>query len=164
VLEAPPDAGAPFAVVTHFSPEIHTDGGPIASFKDLEECCDRYRSSGNIFYAIRLDGHFGCIRTRAVNPPLSGTRLVEATKAQSEFSFTNIGGTLVGLWSPGPVDVVKYAEAFGAKGMMIRSPEEIRPVLKRALDYRNGPVLIGAHVDYSDNHKLFEMVHADAFQ
>src|ERR1700676_4359992 len=38
----------------------------------------------------------------------------------------------------GPVDVVKYAEAFGAKGMMIRSPEEITPVLKRALDYRNG--------------------------
>jgi acetolactate synthase I/II/III large subunit len=63
----------------------------------------------------------------------------------------------------GPVDVVKYAEAFGAKGMMIRSPEEITAVLKRALDYRNGPVLIGVHVDYSDNHKLFEMVHADSF-
>jgi acetolactate synthase-1/2/3 large subunit len=48
--------------------------------------------------------------------------------------------------------------------MMIRSPEEITPVLKRALDYRNRPVLIGVHVDYSDNHKLFEMVHADSFQ
>ncbi|MHB8817321.1 MAG: thiamine pyrophosphate-dependent enzyme, partial [Steroidobacteraceae bacterium] len=59
----------------------------------------------------------------------------------------------------GPVDVVKYAEAFGAKGMMIRSSEEITPVLKRALDCRNGPVLIGVHVDYSDNHKLFEMLH-----
>ena len=63
----------------------------------------------------------------------------------------------------GPVDVVKYAEAFGAKGMTIRAPEEITPVLKRALDYRNGPVLIGVNVDYSDNHKLFEMVHADTF-
>ena len=63
----------------------------------------------------------------------------------------------------GPVDVVKYAEAFGAKGMMIRAPEEITAVLKRALDYGNGPVLIGLHVDYSDNHKLFEMVHADSF-
>jgi len=63
----------------------------------------------------------------------------------------------------GPVDVVKYAEAFGAKGMMIRSPEEITPVLKRALDYRHGPVVIGVHVDYSDNHKLFEMVHVDSF-
>jgi len=24
-------------------------------------------------------------------------------------------------------------------------------------------VLIGVHVDYRDNHKLFEMVHADSF-
>jgi len=50
-----------------------------------------------------------------------------------------------------------------AKGMMIRSPEEITAVLTRALDYRNGPAIIGVHVDYSDNHKLFEMVHADSF-
>ena len=43
---------------------------------------------------------------------------------------------------------------------MIRAPEEIKVILKRALDYRNGPVLIGVGVDY---HKLFEMVHADSF-
>jgi len=60
-------------------------------------------------------------------------------------------------------------EQFGTAGAAkffyeIGSPEEITPVLKRALDYRNGPVLIGVHVDYSDNHKLFEMVHADCFQ
>jgi acetolactate decarboxylase len=71
VLEAASDAGAPFAVVTRFSPQIHADSGPLESFKDLEECCDRYRSSGNIFYAIRLDGHFRRVRTRAGNrcPP-----------------------------------------------------------------------------------------------
>jgi acetolactate decarboxylase len=81
VLEAPPDAGAPFAVVTHFSPEIHTGSGPIAGFKDLELCCNRHRLSGNIFYAIRVDGHFSRVRARAVNPSSSGTRLVDATKA-----------------------------------------------------------------------------------
>jgi acetolactate decarboxylase len=100
VLEAASDAGAPFAVVTRFSPQIHTHSGPVESFKDLEQCCDRYRSSGNVFYAIRLDGHFRRIRTRAVNPPSPGTRLIDATKAQSEFNFTDIDGTLVGLWSP----------------------------------------------------------------
>jgi acetolactate decarboxylase len=110
VTEASPDAGAPFAVVTHFSPEIHTDSGPIASFKDLEECCDRHRSSGNIFYAIRVDGPFSRVRTRAVTPPSSGTRLVDATKAQSEFNFTDINGTLVGLWSPG------FSSAFSVQG------------------------------------------------
>ena len=110
VVEAASDAGAPFAVVTRFAPQVHTDSGPVNSFKDLEECCDRYRSSGNIFYAIRVDGHFRCVRTRAVNPPSPGTRLVDATKAQSEFSFTDIDGTLVGLWSPG------FSSAFSVPG------------------------------------------------
>lgn len=54
-----------------------------------------------------------------------------------------------------PVDPVKYAEAFGAKGLMIKSPDEVAPVMKRALDM-SGPVIIGVHVDYSDNHNLFE--------
>jgi acetolactate synthase-1/2/3 large subunit len=63
----------------------------------------------------------------------------------------------------GPVDLVKYAEAFGATGLMIRFPEEIAPVLKRALDNRRGPVLIGVHVDYRDNHKIFEMANEDSF-
>jgi acetolactate synthase-1/2/3 large subunit len=52
---------------------------------------------------------------------------------------------------------VKYAEAFGACGFMIRTPEQIRPVLKEAFD-TPGPVLVGVHVDYRDNHKLFEQV------
>jgi acetolactate decarboxylase len=110
VSEAAPEAGAPFAVVTRFSPQIHIDSGPIASLHDLGKFCDRHRFSGNIFYAIRLDGRFKRVRTRAVNPPQPGTRLVDATKAQTEFSFTDIDGTLVGLWSPG------FSSAFSVAG------------------------------------------------
>jgi acetolactate decarboxylase len=110
VSEAAPDAGAPFAVVTHFSPQIDVETVPVASFKDLEACCNKYRNSGNIFYAVRLDGHFGRVRTRAVNPPQRGTRLVDAAKVQSEFNFTDIDGTLVGLWSPG------FSSAFSISG------------------------------------------------
>jgi acetolactate decarboxylase len=110
VSEASPDAGAPFAVVTRFSPQTDVETGPVVSFKDLEVRCDKYRNSGNIFYAVRLDGHFGRVRTRAVNPPHPGTRLVDAAKAQSEFSFSDIDGTLVGLWSPG------FSSAFSISG------------------------------------------------
>jgi len=70
VSEAGPDAGAPFAVVTRFSPQKHVETVSVASFKDLEARCDKYRNSGNIFYAIRLDGRFTRIRhlsTHAVN-------------------------------------------------------------------------------------------------
>ena len=58
----------------------------------------------------------------------------------------------------GPVDVVKYAEAFGAAGFMIETPDQIGPTLKRAFEIP-GPVLIGIQVDYRDNYKLFEKVH-----
>jgi acetolactate synthase-1/2/3 large subunit len=40
---------------------------------------------------------------------------------------------------------------------MIQSPDQINSVLKRAFD-TPGPVLVGVHVDYRDNPKLFEQV------
>jgi acetolactate decarboxylase len=110
VSEASRGAGAPFAVVTWFKPDTKSSIASVASFKDLEARCDGFRRSGNIFYAFRLDGRFKRARTRAVNPPRPGTRLVDAAKAQSEFISTNIDGTLVGLWSPG------FASAFSVSG------------------------------------------------
>jgi acetolactate synthase-1/2/3 large subunit len=61
----------------------------------------------------------------------------------------------------GPIDYVKYAEACGAHGMMIKAPDQIAPVLKKAFDMA-GPAIVGVHVDYSDNHKLFEMMKGDS--
>jgi len=61
----------------------------------------------------------------------------------------------------GPVDLVRFAEAFGAQGFQIESPNQIAPTLKKALDMP-GPVLIGVPVDYRDNHTLMEIVHSDA--
>jgi acetolactate decarboxylase len=110
VSEAPPDAGAPFVVVTRFAPDLDTQSGAVASFSELGAQCDAHRKSGNIFYAIRLDGRFQRIRTRAVNPPRAGTRLAEAAKDQSEFTFTDVEGSLVGIWSPG------FSSAFSVAG------------------------------------------------
>ncbi len=110
VSEAPPDAGAPFAVVTRFSPEADMELGPVADKGELQKRCDGLRTSGNIFYAFRLDGNFKRIRTRAVNPPVKGARLIDAAKAQSEFHFADVAGTLVGLWSPG------FSSAFSVSG------------------------------------------------
>jgi acetolactate synthase I/II/III large subunit len=44
--------------------------------------------------------------------------------------------------------------------MMIDEVDDIAPVMKKAFD-TPGPVIVGVHVDYRDNHKLFEMVKAD---
>ena len=110
VSEASSEAGAPFAIVTRFSPQTDVETEPVVSFQDLEARCDKFRNSGNIFYAVRLDGRFKRVRTRAVSPPPPGTRLVDAAKVQSEFTFPNIDGTLVGLWSPG------FSSAFSIAG------------------------------------------------
>jgi acetolactate synthase-1/2/3 large subunit len=54
----------------------------------------------------------------------------------------------------GPVDVVKYAEAFGATGMRITEPAQIAPTLRKAFA-TPGPVLVEVAVDYRDNAQLF---------
>jgi len=58
----------------------------------------------------------------------------------------------------GPVDVVRFAEAFGAKGLRIDRPDQIAPTLRKALEMQ-GPVLVGVPVDYHDNQRLMEIVH-----
>jgi acetolactate decarboxylase len=134
VSEAGMDAGAPFAVVTRFTPQIDEESVPVSSFQALESCCDRYRKSGNIFYAIRLDGHFDYVRTRAVNPPQPGTRLIDAAKDQSEFHFDSIAGTLIGLWSPG------FSSAFSVAGYHFHFLSKDRQHGGHLLDVRAGPL------------------------
>jgi acetolactate synthase-1/2/3 large subunit len=41
--------------------------------------------------------------------------------------------------------------------MMIRTADEIGSILAKAMA-TSGPVIIGVHVDYTDNRRLFEMV------
>jgi acetolactate synthase I/II/III large subunit len=48
--------------------------------------------------------------------------------------------------------------AFGATGLRVDHPNQIAPVLREAFDLP-GPVLVGVHVDYSQNVKLYEQVH-----
>jgi acetolactate synthase-1/2/3 large subunit len=58
----------------------------------------------------------------------------------------------------GPVDKVKYAEAFGATGFRIESPDDFVPTLRRAMEIP-GPVLIDIPVDYSHNIALGQAMH-----
>jgi acetolactate synthase I/II/III large subunit len=53
----------------------------------------------------------------------------------------------------GHVDIVKYAEAFGATGLRINKADEIAPVLSKALTL-TGPVIVDVPIDYRDNQSL----------
>jgi acetolactate synthase I/II/III large subunit len=116
---------------------ISGDGGFLFSAMELETAV---RLKANIVQLVWIDGTYNMVAVQEV------------------LKYGRKSGIDIG-----PVDLVKYAEAFGAAGRMIRTPEEIAPVMKEALDH-TGPILIGVHVDYSDNHKLFEMVKEDSIQ
>jgi acetolactate synthase-1/2/3 large subunit len=110
---------------------ISGDGGFLFSAMELETAV---RLQSHIVHMIWIDGSYDMVAV------------------QEQQKYGRPSGTKFG-----PVDPVKYAEAFGAHGFTIQSPDQITSVLKRAFD-TPGPVLIGVHVDYRDNHKLFEQV------
>lgn len=144
VTEATGDAGAPFAVVTRFTPDRSGTITGCASFGDLEAGCDTFRDSDNIFYALRLHGQFARIKTRVVNPPAPGAALTEAAKSQSEFVFENVAGTLVGIWSPA------FASEFSVQGYHFHFISDGRDQGGHVLDVRADTldVQIEALTDY----------------
>lgn len=115
---------------------ISGDGGFLFSAMELETAV---RLKANLVHMVWIDGTYDMVA------------------AQEKLKYGRSSGT-----DFGPIDYVKYAEAFGAKGLMIERPDDIVPVMKKAFDAQ-GPVIVGVHVDYSDNHKLFEMVHERSF-
>jgi acetolactate synthase I/II/III large subunit len=110
---------------------ISGDGGFLFSGMELETAV---RLQSHLVHMIWIDGRYDMVAV------------------QEELRYGRSSGTTLG-----PVDPVKYAEAFGAHGFMIRTPDQITSILKQAFD-TSGPVLIGVHVDYRDNRKLFELV------
>ncbi|PAK71901.1 thiamine pyrophosphate-binding protein, partial [Staphylococcus pasteuri] len=62
----------------------------------------------------------------------------------------------------GSVDYVKYAEAFGAKGMRVTNQEELENAIKKGYEIQ-GPVVIDIPVNYKDNVKLSTNMLPDAF-
>lgn len=65
-----------------------------------------------------------------------------------------------GIDLEGNPDFVKVAEAYGAKGINIKRPADVRKKLQEALDYNDGPVLINAECIRGDN--VFPMIPAGA--
>lgn len=53
----------------------------------------------------------------------------------------------------GNIDIVKYAESFGATGLRVESPDQLADVLRQGTN-AEGPVIIDVPVDYSDNINL----------
>jgi acetolactate synthase-1/2/3 large subunit len=114
---------------------ISGDGGFLFSAMELETAV---RLKAHIVHMVWIDGAYNMV----------------AVQEQKKYARTS------GI-DFGPIDYIKYAEAFGATALMIDKPDDIAKVMKKAFEAQ-GPVIVGVHVDYRDNHKLFEMLHADS--
>jgi len=111
---------------------ISGDGGFLFSASELETAV---RLKCNLVHLVWIDGTYDMVRIQEI----------AKYGRPSGVDF-------------GPVDIARFAESFGAKGLKIESPDQIGPTLKKALAMQ-GPVLISIPVDYRDNHRLMEMVH-----
>lgn len=59
----------------------------------------------------------------------------------------------------GHLDLVKYAESFGAVGEVLSSADQIPLILKK-YEHHIGPVLVQVPINYHDNPELFKMIDA----
>ncbi|MCI1986673.1 MAG: acetolactate synthase AlsS [Lactobacillus sp.] len=116
---------------------ISGDGGFLFSSQELETAV---RLHANIVHIIWNDGHYDMV------------------KFQEEMKY---GGHNAGV-DFGPVDFVKYAESFGAKGLRVNTPADLGRVLDEAFA-SDGPVVVDIPVDYSDNPALGQAMLPDQF-
>ncbi|MBV8050252.1 MAG: acetolactate synthase AlsS [Acidobacteriaceae bacterium] len=115
---------------------VSGDGGFLFSAAELETAV---RLKCNFVHIVWIDGSYDMVRFQEV----------AKYGRSSGVDF-------------GPVDVVKFAESFGARGMYINSPDGITPTLKNALEMP-GPVIVGVPVDYRDNLQLIKDLRPNAF-
>lgn len=111
------------------------DGGFLFSGQDLETAV---RKNLNIIQLIWNDGKYNMV------------------EFQEEMKYKRSAGVEFG-----PVDYVKYAESFGAKGLRVTNQEELEAALKEGYA-TEGPVLIDIPVNYKDNIKLSTNVLPDS--
>ena len=113
---------------------VSGDGGFLFSAVELETAV---RLKCNFVHLVWIDGSYDMV----------GIQEVAAYGRESGVRF-------------GPVDVVKFAESMGAQGLRIETPDQVGPVLRRAMAM-DGPVIVGVPVDYRDNPGLMAALHPD---
>jgi acetolactate decarboxylase len=87
-------------VITRFAPDSEILLQQCPDLSHLLAQFDQLRHSDNFFFALRVEGHFAYVRTRAMCRTKEGVPLVQAAAVQPEFEFNNVLGTLVGFWTP----------------------------------------------------------------
>ncbi|BCA85792.1 acetolactate synthase [Enterococcus saigonensis] len=113
---------------------ISGDGGFLFSAQELETAV---RLKQKIIHLIWNDGSYNMV------------------EFQEEMKYNRSSGVHFGS-----VDFVKYAEAFGAKGLRATTKSELESAIQEGLSTQ-GPVIIDIPIDYTDNKELGKTVLPD---
>ena len=104
----------PFACVTFYRPISHEDVVQEMDYPAFLDLIKHLLPSPNLFYAIRMEGVFDCVKTRSVPKQENYHPLADAAKNQLVFEFQNVAGTLAGFFTPsfmGSVNVPEIGRA-----------------------------------------------------
>lgn len=112
---------------------ISGDGGFLFSAMELETAV---REGSRFVHFVWRDGSYNMVA------------------AQEQMKYGRTSGVDLG-----PVDLLPFAESFGARGLRVESADDLLPILREAQTY-DGPVLVDVPIDYSENAGLFEMTDA----
>lgn len=134
-----PDMMTPFAVVLPFDPTLSVEISEETDFPSFLKALDAAVPSKNLFYAVRVDGHFPRVKVRAVprqEKPYPG--LVEVAAHQPEFEHTVVDGSVVGFRFP------DYTQGINVPGYHMHFVSADRSVGGHILDFlmREGTVSI----------------------
>jgi acetolactate synthase-1/2/3 large subunit len=113
---------------------VSGDGGFLFSAQVLETAV---REKGNYVHCIWTDGSYDMVKQQ---------QLMKYHR-ESHVEF-------------GHIDVVKYAESFGATGFNVNNSNELKQTLEQAFNTQ-GPTLVNIPIDYSHNAKLFKTANED---
>ncbi len=98
---ANPQEYSPLAIVTDFKPSATIEISDAKTLAELEAKLDANLDNKNLFYAIRLEGDFEEMTTRAIYPQDKPYKpLAEVSKTQSVFTIGSSKGQLIGFRSP----------------------------------------------------------------
>jgi acetolactate decarboxylase len=141
VALVPDDVRSPFAMVTRLGDVPEQRLPLVESMAELTAELDALRSTGNLFFAIRIDGHCDRLHVRAACRTAPGVPLVEATAHQTELELRDVAATVVGFWSP------PFTSGLDVAGYHLHALTDDRSAGGHVLDLRGSDLRLRLQVE-----------------
>jgi acetolactate decarboxylase len=91
---------SPYVCATFFNSTESFSITKPATYSAIQDAIDQFVISKNLIFAIKITGQFNFVKTRSVPKQDSYRPLVDIAQDQTEFTFNEVSGAMVGFWTP----------------------------------------------------------------